>query len=115
MAGNRILSYVAALAEVGARDNLYPEYDLLKVEGPCHDPVFVIRGSVGKYEATGRGSKKQSAKQDAAKQILLDMGELSLEDLKIVESKAGYNSAKVIGNVVDGFVSSCKTGPGAIP
>ncbi|XP_055346387.1 uncharacterized protein LOC129593898 isoform X2 [Paramacrobiotus metropolitanus] len=109
---NRILSFVAALGEVCSRDNIIPDYDLLKVEGPCHDPVFIIRAVAGKYQADGRGSKKQTAKQEAAKKILLEMGELSLEDLKIMESKAGFESAKVIGNVVDGC---SRSNPGAIP
>ncbi|OWA54016.1 hypothetical protein BV898_18439 [Hypsibius exemplaris] len=113
---NRILSYVAALADVCERDNIIPTYDLVRVEGPCHDPVFVIRGVADKFHAEGTGQKKQTAKQQAAKQILLAMGELSVEDLRMVESTAGFETAKVIGNVVDDCdYNGFRARPGAVP
>ncbi|GAV05235.1 hypothetical protein RvY_15400 [Ramazzottius varieornatus] len=115
MNGNRQLSFAAALADICIRDELEPEYELIKVEGPCHDPVFVMRGRVGEYSAEGRGQKKQTAKQEAAKQILLQMGELKLEDLKQLEKTETYETAKVIGNIVDESFNSFRHGTGFTP
>ena len=115
MNGTRQLSYAAALADICSRDELEPEYELIKVEGPCHDPVFVMRGSVGEYSAEGRGQKKQTAKQEVAKSILLQMGELKLEDLKELEKTEMHESAKVIGNIVDESFNFFRSGTGFTP
>ena len=104
-----------ALGEVCERASIIPTYTDDRVDGPCHDPVFFVRCVAGEFFAVGNGPKKQAAKQHAAKQILLAMGELTLEDLRIVESTAGKESAKVIGNIVDDGDYMHRSRPGAVP
>ena len=47
-----------------------PEYELTDRSGPDHSPVFTITVRVGKQSATGQGSSKKLAEQDAAQTLL---------------------------------------------
>lgn len=51
--------------------NVTPHYDLLKDEGPDHDKKFTIGAYIGKeLIAKGKGSSKQKAEDDAARNAL---------------------------------------------
>lgn len=60
------------LQEVAQRlDNFTPQYRVLSESGPDHDKIFVIGVFVGdKKRGEGRGTSKQAAQQEAAKNAL---------------------------------------------
>ncbi len=47
-----------------------PTYALLGRSGPAHDSRFTVEASVGGYHATGHGTSKQEAEQQAAQMLL---------------------------------------------
>lgn len=51
-----------------------PSYRVLGQEGPAHDPVFTVEVEVcGRGSATGRGSSRRRAEQDAAASLLREL------------------------------------------
>lgn len=62
-----------------------PEYELLAQEGPCHSPVFKIKAwciwDHRVIESSECGTSKKEAKRKAAESLLLQMGEVSAEDI----------------------------------
>ena len=66
------------LQEVLQKKGVMPVYEYLSMEGPPHAPEFVYRVCEETRElGRGRGSSKQRAQQEAARQALERMGELS--------------------------------------
>ena len=52
-------------------ESITPEYHMLKEEGPDHDKVFTMGAFLGEtLIAEGKGSSKQNAEQDAAKNAI---------------------------------------------
>ena len=57
-------SYVTLLDEFACRLRLTPTYQLIQMEGMSHEPTFVYKVHLDGFEpATGRGKKKQDARQ----------------------------------------------------
>jgi ribonuclease-3 len=54
-----------------------PEYELLNVSGKSHDQRFEIRCRIadGEQDSTGSGTSRRKAEQDAARNMLLSLGE----------------------------------------
>lgn len=53
----------------------YPLYVVESREGPDHDPLFIVKVTVGKFEpGYGRGRSKRMAEQEAAEQVLYREG-----------------------------------------
>jgi len=47
-----------------------PTYELTNRTGPDHSPVFTVTVCIGKQNATGQGSSKKLAEQNAAEMLL---------------------------------------------
>lgn len=60
-----------------ARGRGLPDYELLTVSGKSHNQRFEVRCSIGDGEddSLGRGTSRRKAEQDAARNMLLQMGE----------------------------------------
>ena len=57
-----------------------PRYEIVSQSGPTHSMQWIMRVSAGGKSATGSGLSKKKAAQDAARQLLLSLGEVpSLE------------------------------------
>lgn len=53
----------------------YPVYVVESREGPDHDPLFIVKVTVGDFEpGYGRGRSKRMAEQEAAEQVLYRQG-----------------------------------------
>lgn len=65
-------NYKAQLQELTqARAQGIPQYSVVMVEGPAHDPTFEVTVSIGNQEvASGSGHSKKSAEQAAAREAL---------------------------------------------
>lgn len=66
-----------------AKFNLTPEYKLEKESGPDHDKRFIMSAMIGdKKYGEGKGTSKQQAEQDAAKNALEEEGWLKKKSRK---------------------------------
>lgn len=61
---------ISFLQELCTKRGITPQYDLLANEGAVHEPVFIMRVTVGDIIATGRGTSKKKAKHAAAQAAL---------------------------------------------
>jgi ribonuclease-3 len=61
-------SRLQELAQVSLR--MVPTYTLIERSGPPHDSRFDVEASVGDLSATGRGTSRQAAEQNAAAALL---------------------------------------------
>lgn len=50
--------------------NCLPQYSIIEISGPSHEPIFNIKVELLKYEAFGIGHSKKEAEQNAAENIL---------------------------------------------
>lgn len=46
---------ISFLQEISTKRGITPQYDLLANEGAVHEPVFIMRVTVGEVIATGKG------------------------------------------------------------
>ncbi|XP_062574436.1 RISC-loading complex subunit tarbp2-like [Saccostrea cucullata] len=89
---------ISFLQEISTKRGITPQYDLLANEGAVHEPVFIMRVTVGDVIATGKGTSKKKAKHGAALaalQQILGLGEG--QPTEQVPSEPGQPS----GNMVD--------------
>ncbi|XP_021375211.1 RISC-loading complex subunit tarbp2-like [Mizuhopecten yessoensis] len=61
---------ISFLQELCTKRGITPQYDLLANEGAVHEPVFIMRVTVGDIIATGKGTSKKKAKHAAAQSAL---------------------------------------------
>jgi len=61
---------VSHLQELCTSWGITPEYQLIALEGPIHEPIFEYCVIAGEYTATGKGPSKKKAKHNAAEAIL---------------------------------------------
>ena len=73
-------SYVTMLDEYTARKKITATYQLMSIEGMSHEPTFGYKVIADGAEATGRGRKKQDARQMAAQNILRALSAVTCED-----------------------------------
>ncbi|XP_048754575.1 RISC-loading complex subunit tarbp2-like [Ostrea edulis] len=69
---------ISFLQEISTKRGITPQYDLLANEGAVHEPVFIMRVTIGEVIATGKGTSKKKAKHGAALaalQQILGLGE----------------------------------------
>lgn len=52
-----------------------PEYSVLDMTGPAHNPVFVMQVKIGEKTSVGKGHNKKEAEQDAAEKFLKNLDE----------------------------------------
>lgn len=50
-----------------------PEYTVLEMIGPSHNPIFVIQVKVGNRTSVGKGHSKKEAEQEAAEKLLKNL------------------------------------------
>ena len=63
------------LQEILQRSGSMPVYEFVSMEGPPHAPVFYYRVTDGEQElGAGKGTSKQNAQQNAAREALKRMG-----------------------------------------
>lgn len=63
--------YKSSLQElVQTKNNLIPDYKIIKEDGPDHDKTFTVQLKVGKLSALGTGKSKKLAEQEAARKTL---------------------------------------------
>lgn len=56
-----------------------PAYTVLQISGPAHAPIFVVEVRVGdQYRGTGQGPSKKVAEQNAARSVLVALGDASI-------------------------------------
>nr|XP_022307308.1 RISC-loading complex subunit tarbp2-like [Crassostrea virginica] len=92
---------ISFLQEISTKRGITPQYDLLANEGAVHEPVFIMRVTVGEVIATGKGTSKKKAKHGAALaalQQVLGLGEGQTQEQLPMEE--GQQS----GNTLDGDV-----------
>lgn len=87
-------NYKAQLQEyTQARGQGIPDYSVLAVQGPAHDPIFQVQVAViGSTVAAGDGHSKKQAEQAAAKAALIEFGALPkpvIEETKARRQTAG--------------------------
>jgi ribonuclease-3 len=64
-----------------ARNQGVPVYTVINVEGPPHDPIFLVAAAVqGQVIAQGSGRSKKIAEQEAAKQALIQIANSSIKE-----------------------------------
>jgi len=69
------VDYKTELQETIARRGQSVSYSVLEVEGPPHDRRFTCAVAIdGKQLGTGQGASKKAAEQEAAKQVLKEVG-----------------------------------------
>jgi ribonuclease-3 len=92
-----IADHKTALQEYTQRNGLgLPEYTLMNMTGPAHQPTFYMSVKVGDYipRTAGAHSKKEAAQQ-AAKALLSDLlGETDAAECKTPSKKAPSNKVK---------------------
>lgn len=50
---------ISFLQEISTKRGITPQYDLLANEGAVHEPVFIMRVTVGDVIATGKGRERR--------------------------------------------------------
>lgn len=50
---------ISFLQEISTKRGITPQYDLLANEGAVHEPVFIMRVTVGDVIATGKGREER--------------------------------------------------------
>ena len=90
-------NYVGELQEkLASRGISPPTYTCLHSEGLPHSPTFTYNLSVGVTNVIGKGESKKDAKQEAAKNMLLDIKEKEQNLESLPTEKGGIDSDKVM-------------------
>lgn len=99
---------ISFLQEISTKRGITPQYDLLANEGAVHEPVFIMRVTVGDVIATGKGTSKKKAKHGAALaalQHILGLAETQTQEQQVPPEQGQQQSgnsmeADVPGNPV---------------
>ncbi|MGL4366964.1 MAG: ribonuclease III [Brevinemataceae bacterium] len=50
---------------------VYPNYEIVDIEGPDHGKIFTVECKINEFSALGKGRSKKEAEQDSAKKVLV--------------------------------------------
>ena len=93
-------NYKGALQEHFAKNGsgITPEYGMLRKDGADHTPTFVCYVRIGKEQAEGTARAKKDAEQEAAKNMLQELGlmqrHISLDSSPITKVTNNYSQER---------------------
>ncbi|XP_053687162.1 interferon-inducible double-stranded RNA-dependent protein kinase activator A homolog [Sabethes cyaneus] len=109
---NDVKTPVSLLQERLSRRGIAPQYDLLQVEGPKHEPTFRYRVSCQDKDAMGTGKSKKEAQHAAAEALIDKLEGISLSDppsgtSKVKPNKVDEGEDEPTGNYIGQLQEMC--------